>query len=266
MSHFQAAQTIDEVIDQLERIIQWCMQNRSRLGYFPILYQAVTKAVKAGIEQGQFEDGPRMERLDVIFANRYLEAWHQFQNNEEPTRVWRCAFRAASKSHIPALKHLLLGINAHINLDLGIAVAETIGGPDIEPIKSDFDEINRLLFEMVDGVQDKLGAVYSFIRWSDHFLKKWDEKIAQFSLKKARDNAWRVATIYAQLPNEQRPGFLTMEDMNMADFAALLRGIGIRAFILDKVLQLLNKAQDPLVIMQELKAESEIRFAKFYHQ
>ena len=27
-----------------------------------------------GIDQDFFEDGPRMERLDVVFANRYLDA------------------------------------------------------------------------------------------------------------------------------------------------------------------------------------------------
>ena len=37
-------------------------------------------SVKEGIEKGRFDDGPRMEQLDVNFANRYLEAYDQWKN------------------------------------------------------------------------------------------------------------------------------------------------------------------------------------------
>ena len=43
------------------------------------------------------------------------------------------------------LQHLLLGINAHINLDLGIAAVETSPGNQLAPLKNDFDMINKLL-------------------------------------------------------------------------------------------------------------------------
>src|SRR5262245_42369321 len=68
------ATSIGEVIDRLSAIIQWSVVNDSRLGYFPALYRKVTAGVRDGIQQGAFDDGRRMERLDVIFANRYLEA------------------------------------------------------------------------------------------------------------------------------------------------------------------------------------------------
>jgi hypothetical protein len=35
----------------------------------------VTKKVKNGIENNLFDDGPRMEKLDVIFAKRYIDAY-----------------------------------------------------------------------------------------------------------------------------------------------------------------------------------------------
>ena len=44
------------------------------MGYFATLYRKVTIQVKKGIADNFFDDGPRMERLDVILANRYTQA------------------------------------------------------------------------------------------------------------------------------------------------------------------------------------------------
>src|SRR5690606_41399624 len=59
------------------------------------------------------------------------------------------------------LQHLLLGMNAHINLDLGIAAAETAPGTALPALKRDFDEITTLLGEMLDDVQDRIGRIRS---------------------------------------------------------------------------------------------------------
>jgi hypothetical protein len=67
-------ETIDQVIDQLTEIIDWSRTTNSRLGYFAALYRKVTIKVKEGIAENFFDDGERMERMDVIFANRYLAA------------------------------------------------------------------------------------------------------------------------------------------------------------------------------------------------
>ena len=59
------AKNIDEVIAQLTDIIDISRQEPGRLGYFAALYRKVTINVKQGILNGRFEDGARMERLDV---------------------------------------------------------------------------------------------------------------------------------------------------------------------------------------------------------
>lgn len=44
-------------------------------GYFAALYRKVTSRAKQGIADNEFEDGSRMEKLDVIFANPYINAY-----------------------------------------------------------------------------------------------------------------------------------------------------------------------------------------------
>src|SRR5947207_2335420 len=117
--------TIDEIILELEQIIDHCIKTKNKAGYFAALYHNVTCHVKTGIANGDFEDGARMERLDVIFASRYIDAWHAFNNKTPLSQSWNIAFQQVSKWPTLVLQHLLLGINAHINLDLGIAAVET---------------------------------------------------------------------------------------------------------------------------------------------
>ena len=80
------AQTIDDVIDQLDDIILWAKVSTSRLGYFAALYRRVTIKVKQGIADGLFTDGKRMEHLDVVFANRYLDAFSAYRAGTQTTR------------------------------------------------------------------------------------------------------------------------------------------------------------------------------------
>src|SRR5215207_8262817 len=116
---------IDGVIERLGAIIKDCIARKDRLGYFAALYNRVTIAVKEGIAKGKFDDGARMERLDVLFANRYIAAYEAYRAGELPSTAWFKAFNAAQGPGPIVLQHLVAGMNAHINLDLGIAAART---------------------------------------------------------------------------------------------------------------------------------------------
>ncbi len=139
-----AAQTIADVISALDTIVQQSYDNASRLGYFAALYRRVTCAVRDGLSSGRFSNGPLMEQLDVVFASRYLDALATFQAGKAATRSWMLAFRGCDDANLLILQQLLSGMNAHINLDLGIAAAQTCPGDQLPQLKPDFDEINNV--------------------------------------------------------------------------------------------------------------------------
>ncbi|HEY6348039.1 MAG TPA: DUF5995 family protein, partial [Candidatus Angelobacter sp.] len=130
------AETIEQVIQALDQIIDSAWTEKSRLGYFAALYRRVTRSVKQGIDQGKFQNGPLMEKLDVTFANRYLTAYEQFRSKQAPTLSWQLAFRSTSAWYPLIVQQLLIGINAHINLDLGIAAATVAPGDKLAGLKS----------------------------------------------------------------------------------------------------------------------------------
>lgn len=72
--------------------------------------------MRDALDAGVFDDGDRMSRFDALFVNRYLDALHSRQSGGRPSRSWEVAFGCADLPNRMGLQHLLLGINAHINL------------------------------------------------------------------------------------------------------------------------------------------------------
>ncbi|MCB0465619.1 MAG: hypothetical protein KDC78_08090 [Aequorivita sp.] len=197
------AKTIDEVISALDVIIETECTNKSCMAYFPILYRKVTVRIQEGILNNEFENNQRMEKLDVLFANRYIDAYASFALKKPFTKSWKNAFEAAKTGKLLIMQHLLLGINAHINLDLGIAVAETVGDDgELLDFENDFNKINEILGSMIANVEAKIISVSPLFGLLDRFGKGREDKLVSFSINVARDGAWLFANQYHISPNK----------------------------------------------------------------
>lgn len=198
------AQTIQDVIDRLTEIIAEARAEQSRIGYFPALYRRVTVAVRDGIAANRFADPARMEKLDVVFANRYLRAYDGWRAGQPISLCWALAFRAAAATDRIITQHLLLGMNAHINLDLAVAAATVAPGDAIHALHGDFMKINQILSEQVDGVQEAIASVSPAMWMLDTIGGKADEKLVEFSMDKARGAAWAQSAVMAKLDGLER--------------------------------------------------------------
>lgn len=210
------AKTIDEVIAHLDLIIDRARSDNSPRGYFAALYRMVTIRIKEGIERGEFDDNERMEKLDVIFANRYLTAYEEWMNRRKPTTAWGVAFEATEKWEPITLQHLLLGINAHINLDLGIATVKTTGKSKLPAIKDDFNKINAILGSLVGQVKKELSQVWPPLALLDHL--PFVDPMIGFSIDVARDGAWAFAEELANAPKEDWEDHIRNRDHVVALF------------------------------------------------
>jgi hypothetical protein len=85
--------TIEEVLEALDTIIARALEEGSRVGYFAAVYRVVTAKIAEGIATGFFDDGERMQRLDVTFADRYLSALSRYQTGGMATKSWELASR-----------------------------------------------------------------------------------------------------------------------------------------------------------------------------
>jgi hypothetical protein len=200
----QKPQNIEDVIDILSYIIAQTERENSALGYFPSLYRNMTIAVQQGIKDGKFANPQRMERLDVNFAQRYLDAYDTYRKGFKPTKAWWVAFEAARQNDITVLQHLLLGINAHINLDLGIAAAQTCPDAAIDDLQDDFNHINDVIASLLDEMQSDLEKIWFPMKFINRITDKTQESIINFSITIARDEAWKIAKDLAPMTLQKK--------------------------------------------------------------
>jgi hypothetical protein len=221
------AHTIDDVVTRLGTIIDWAHSTQSPLGYFAALYRKMTREVQTGIAAGRFDDNARMEHIGVVFANRYFAAFDRYQSGDRPTRAWHVAFEATKRWEPIVVQHLLLGMNAHINLDLGIAVARSVPPETLAAVQDDFNRINDILAHLIDQVQTELAAIWTFYGFLDRLTGRLDEGFINFSLTKAREQAWRVAQRLASLPEAEQEPQITALDTAAAHLATLVLRPGL---------------------------------------
>jgi hypothetical protein len=223
--------TIDEVIARLEAVVEDALARADRLGYFAALYLRVTQAVREGIAQGEFDDGPRMERLDVIFASRYLAALEAYRAGEVPTRAWLRAFEAARDPRPIVLQHLLAGMNAHINLDLGVAAARVCPGAELAPLRGDFDRINDVLASLTPIVEQEVDALSPDVAGLSRLAPRLELRMVGFAMDDARAAAWSFARELAALPLAEQVPIMARRDTEVALLAdaVLHDGLVVRA-------------------------------------
>ncbi|HMB61934.1 MAG TPA: DUF5995 family protein [Eudoraea sp.] len=233
--------TIDEIIAILGNIILESEANNNPLGYFAVLYQKVTIKVKEGIETNFFNDGDRMGTLDVVFAKRYLQAYYDYQKNEPVTTSWQTAF-TLSKNYWPVvLQHLLVGINAHINLDLGIAAAEISKNKNLGDLEDDFNRINEILASLVNEVQDDLSRVWPTLKKILQKTRNVDDFLIDFSMELARDGAWMFAKSLAHLPDKELDSLIAARDQKITEKMNIITKPGFIARVILGVIRLGEK-------------------------
>jgi Family of unknown function (DUF5995) len=249
------ANTIDDVLAELQAIIDTSEQQNDRTGYFAALYYKVTARVKEGIANGEFQDGARMERLDVAFANRYLDARRQYIAGQPVTDSWRVAFDTAKRSPALVLQHLLLGINAHINLDLGVAAAQIAPNQSYTNLRNDFNAINTIISSLTYTVLNEITRVSPLLSLLGLHATNNTSILIQFSIGNARDGAWAFGEELASKSGNDFHTCIVARDNTIAQLArSLVHTKGLLTFTIwlihlfewkspAKIIKVLHEAQ-----------------------
>ena len=194
-----------------------------------------------------------MERFVSLFAGRYLDAVEAWRVGSPCTESWRAAFRASQEWRSIILQHLLLGINAHINLDLGVTVAGLGVGGSIEAVRADFDAVNDVLGQLVDCCQGTLDQVSPWMGLADRVGGPGDETLIRFSLIAARRQAWSVATRLTELSGAERDQAIRGVDARTALVAGAIAHPGLPASAVLLAVRARERAK-PAEVMKLLRA------------
>ena len=259
------ATSIDEVLTRLTAVIAESEQTRSRAGYFAALYYKMTSSVKQGIVSNMFQNGPRMERLDVTFASRYLVAYDIWKAGGKPTGPWQVAFETTDKASALVLQQLFLGINAHINFDLGIAAAETMKGENYEELRNDFNVINSLIASNSNKVIRELDTVSPLLSLLGLHASRYNNILISFSIDGARDGAWCFGEELSQLTGSAYDEHITRREQDVTKIAqSLIHATQLLRLTLwvihlfewknpSKIIKMMNESKKPYLKMEQME-------------
>jgi hypothetical protein len=186
----------------------------------------VTKAIRRAMNDGLFDDPARIERLDVAFAGRYLTALRQYQSGGTPSRCWAFAFATCYRWWPTVMQHLVIAANAHINLDLGVAVAEVVPAAELPAFYPDFQAVNDILASLVPTVENGLGLIFPLLARITSIFGLEENWLIDLEMGKARARAWMFAQNLAILDPSARQPIIAQKDAEVLELAKLLRWPG----------------------------------------
>ena len=224
---------IDDLIARMKQGLAALAPDDARR-FFHGTYMRTTEAVAAEIGRGGFGDGPWVEHWDVAFASLYLDAFDQFSAGQATSGPWKVAFAATRGERLPPLRHVLLGINAHVNFDLPQALLLMIDDASFDDAElmvrraADHEHIDQVLASRLVAEDELLREVE---QPGDRGLLDRIQVLGRLGTKRflteARRKVWRNAVELSQSrrrgPQELQRSVAELERLAMQRVADLVR-------------------------------------------
>jgi hypothetical protein len=225
------ADTIDQVLALMQGLDQ-TLPPSDGVRWFNRLYLDVTLAVRDYVRTGTLVAPPFLEQLDVLFANKFFDAYDAAASGAHLPECWAPLFDARHDPRIAPLQFALAGMNAHIAHDLAIGVVETCKALSVVPSgdgpqHTDYNAVNAILGKT--EAQTKQWLLTGAIKELDHVVAPVDDAVAIWSIERARDAAWIRAEVLWQIRDHQ-----TLTEAYLAALDATV-GMEGRAILLPRV-------------------------------
>jgi hypothetical protein len=176
------------------------------------------------IQAGQFLDNAWVGRYTVSFGNYYRRALLAFENGGAVPRAWTASFQVSAGGRGLVLQDLLLGVNAHINHDLALALNEASIDPDRALRYQDHTSVNQVLSGISKSVEDRICAMYApGLAVVETCAGGFDLLAANFSIDAAREKAWESAVRLAGARHDmEHAALVELLDLESYGLAELL--------------------------------------------
>ncbi len=199
---------------------------------FADCYRLMTVRLGEGVRDGLFEDGPWVARLRDRFADYYfdaLDAYAGAEGAQDCPRTWQVALDACARPGCHPLEALLLGINAHINHDLALALVDVLDDWDGLDAgartrrRRDHDRVNTVIRSTTDEVQATVVAGWSPAATRlDTLLGRLDEWAFGEVVERWRTQVWDDAMALLAAPEAERPALAARIDTRAHRLAGLI--------------------------------------------
>jgi hypothetical protein len=130
-----------------------------------------------------------------------------------------------------------------------------MSGQDIIGIEDDFNKVNDILFQITNELQDRLSRVSPLMFILDLLGNNKDEKIIDFSMRKARQQSWNSANLLWSLEEIQKKKAVNKIDQVVLEISRRIKSPKSR--IVRFILKLMKKFENKQVgtIIAKLRAD-----------
>jgi len=222
---------VDVLITRMVELLESLEASGDPARFFLGTYLRTTRAVRGAMDDGLFEDPAWVAEWDVDFAGFYLDALDAARSDQPVPAPWRRAFGASPT--LPPEAHVLLGMNAHINVDLPqslvrmIPAAEFADPAALARRERDHDRIDGVLADRVAAEDLELERVGGRRSALDRLLAPVNRAASRLFLREARRKVWVNTTVLhrARLagPEEYRRRVAELEELGADRVPDLLR-------------------------------------------
>ena len=203
-------QSIDALVDRMRSDLVRLEQRGDARRFFHATYLRTTEAIGREIARGGFADADWMTRWDLAFAGLYVQALEADERGGAVSGPWQVAFGAADdRADLPPLRHVLFGLNAHINYDLPQALLTVISSAEFDDPavvarrQADHRHVDTVLQARVGAEDAELSAV-SRVTLLDRVLRPANQAASRRFLAEARAKVWRNAVALDRARRENR--------------------------------------------------------------
>lgn len=186
-------------------------KSADRRAIFVEAYGTMTSNMYEAVDNDEFHDNQWVRRLLDRFAEYYFEGVAMYDSTGTCCQAWQIAHDSALRSDLHTLQHLFLGINAHINYDLALALVDVLedwrdmSEAQRELRRADHEMVNLMIERIVDRVQDEVvGARAPEMATVDRLMGRVDEWFFSQLIAGWRDDVWDAATQILQADQSDR--------------------------------------------------------------
>lgn len=217
------------VTEQMQALVAHWEKNGDHRCIFLDCYRRMTDNMLASLEAERFHDEEWVNRLLHRFAEYYFEALDAYEGEKSHSpAVWQLTHDVAAQEETSVLQHLLLGVNAHINYDLALALRDLLS-PEWDSLSPEARQqryedhllVNQIIAETIDTVQDEVVERHDpDLDLIDKLFGPVDEWAIAQVIARWRDDVWetacRLLEVEAEAEQEQIRAHLEARSLRRA--------------------------------------------------
>lgn len=188
----------ETVLKKMDGYIQDWKSCKDGRYVFLSCYHMMSSNMVVALNAAQFNDNAWVRKLLNRFADYYFESLTCFDCGDQTPKVWEHAHKATCNKDLSELQFLILGVNAHINYDLVLALYDllqpewnTLTGFQKEQRFKDHCYVNQVIAQTIDRVQDEvLEPINPKLNWIDTLMGRLDEFLISKLITSWRGQVW----------------------------------------------------------------------------